>query len=79
MSNFDLPSQASQSRNKVGRNASKRFLEATDSQLEEMSMKKFKKNTVYVTKTAVNTFRTFCKELGLDDIHKLSKEELGEH
>ena len=50
-----------------------------DSQLEEMSEKKFKKNTVYVTKTAVNTFTTFCKELGLeDDIHKLSKEELGE-
>ena len=28
----------------------------------------------------MNTFTTFCKELGIekDDIHKLSKEELGE-
>ena len=77
MSMFDLLSQPSQSTNKVESNGSKRFFEATDSQLEEMSKKKFKKNTVYVTKTAVNTFTTFCKELGLeDDIHKLSKEEL---
>ena len=78
MSNFDLLSQTSQSTNKVRSNASKHFFEATDSQLEEMPKKKFKKNTVYVTKTAVNTFTTFCKELGLeDDIQKLSKEELG--
>ena len=67
MSNFDLLSQTSQS------------TEATGSQLEEMPKKKFKKNTVHETKTAVNTFTTFCKELGIeDDIHKLSKEELGE-
>ena len=72
---FDLLSQTSQSKS----NGSKRLFEATDSQLEEMSKRKFKKNTVYVTKIAVNTFTTFCKELGLeDDIHKLSKEELGE-
>ena len=45
-----------------------------------MSTKVFiKKNTVYVTKTAINTFTTFRKELSIeDDIHKLSKEELGE-
>ena len=79
MSMLDLLSQTSHSTNKVESNGSKRFFEATDSQLEEMSKKKFKKNKVYVTKTAVSTFTTFCKELGLeDDIHKLSKEELGE-
>ena len=50
MSMFDLLSQPSQSTNKVESNGSKRFFEATDSQLEEMSKKKFKKNTVYVRK-----------------------------
>ena len=50
MLNFDLVSQASQSTNKVGSNTSKCFVEATGSQLEEMSEKKFKKNTVYVMK-----------------------------
>ena len=76
---FVLLSQNSESTNKVGSNASKCFFEATDSQLKEMFKKKFKKNTVNVTKTAVNTFTIFCKQLGLEDnIHKLSKEELGE-
>ena len=78
MSKFALLSQTSQSTNRS--NASKRFcFEAKDSWLQEVSKKKFKKNTVYFKKTAANTFTTFCKELGLeDDIHKLSKEELGE-
>ena len=75
MANFQLVNQFSEDE----QNENKRFVEASDAELEELSKKSFKKNTQYATRNAVNIYKKNCEQLGIQsDLKKMTELTLAE-